>query len=182
MIDIILFMFLLAGIAIGLKRGFILQVFHIVGSIIAVIAAISMRERVAPMLHWIPMPPIENTPIFQYIPDHFEAFYYGTIAFILLFFVVKTAMSILASFLNVLASIPIIKEINKIGGGLLGFAEIYLVLFVLLYIGAFFAGTNIQVMVAESTIANYMLYDTPYLSEALRTFNPMSYVNNNFSF
>ncbi|OZI11769.1 hypothetical protein CEW92_09945 [Bacillaceae bacterium SAS-127] len=181
MIDIILFIFLLAGIAIGLKRGFILQVFHMAGSIIAVIVAITMRKQVAPMLQWIPMPPIEDTPIFQYVTGDFEAFYYGTIAFILLFFLVKVALSIVASFVNMLAKIPLIKEINKIGGGLLGFAEVYLVLFVLLYVGALFAGNDIQQMVAQSTIATYILHDTPYLSEALRTFDPMSYVNN-FSF
>ncbi|WP_338750538.1 CvpA family protein [Bacillus sp. FJAT-52991] len=181
MIDIILFIFLLAGIAIGLKRGFILQIFHMVSSIVAAIVAILMREQVAPKLQWIPMPPIEDTPVFQYIPTHFESFYYGTIAFILVFFVVKVALSLFASFINIIAQIPIIKEVNKIGGGLLGFAEVYLVLFVLLYIGALFAGNGVQDMIAQSTISNYILYDTPYLSEALRTFDLMGYVNN-FSF
>ncbi|KAB7706002.1 hypothetical protein F9802_13130 [Bacillus aerolatus] len=181
MIDIILLLFLFSGIVVGLKRGFILQFFHMASSIIAIIAAFALREQVAPLLKWIPMPPIDGNPALGILSAGFESFYYGAIAFILIFMLVKIALSVLASFINVVAHIPIIREVNKIGGGILGFVEIYVVLFVLLYLGMLLPQAGIQSMIADSAVADYMIRNTPYLSDALKNLNPLDQLNR-FSF
>lgn len=181
MIDIILLILLLSGIFIGLKRGFILQFFHIAGSIAAVIAALLLRERVAPLLkRWIPMPPVDEHSSFGFAAAGFESFYYGAIAFVLIFILVKVALSILGSFMNAIAQVPIVREANKVGGGVLGFVEVYLVLFVLVYLGMLLPA-GFSSLVAGSAIADYMIHHTPYLSDALKNFDPMSQLNR-FSF
>ncbi|MEK4028594.1 CvpA family protein [Pseudobacillus sp. FSL P4-0506] len=181
MIDIILIVLLLAGIVIGLKRGFILQFFHIAGSIIAIIAALALREQVAPVLKaWIPMPPVDQSPSFSLVASGFESFYYGAIAFILVFILVKIVLSMLGSFLDAIAHIPILREVNKVGGGVLGFVEIYLVLFVIVYLGMLLP-TEVSSMIANSSIAGYMIHHTPYLSDALKNFESLAQLNR-FSF
>ncbi|KMY54974.1 hypothetical protein AC623_14390 [Bacillus sp. FJAT-27231] len=181
MIDIVLLILLVAGIVIGLKRGFVLQFFHIAGSIIAIIAALALREQVAPLLkNWIPMPPVDQNPAFSLVAAGFESFYYGAIAFVLIFILVKIVLSILGSFVNALANIPILREVNKVGGGVLGFVEVYLVLFVLVYLGMLLP-SGISSMINDSFIADYMIHHTPYLSDALKNFNPLAQLNR-FSF
>ena len=181
MIDILLLVLLFAGIIIGLKRGFILQFFHIASSIIAIIAALALRDQVAPLLKtWIPMPPVDQNPTFSLVAVSFESFYYGAIAFILIFILVKIVLSILGSFINAIANVPILRELNKVGGGVLGFVEVYLVLFVLVYL-AMLLPSEISSMIADSFIADYMIHHTPYLSDALKNFNPLAQLNR-FSF
>ncbi|UAT29757.1 CvpA family protein [Bacillus badius] len=181
MIDIILLVLLCAGIIIGLKRGFILQFFHIAGSIIAIIAALVLREQVAPLLKgWIPMPPLNENISFSLVADSFEAFYYGAIAFIIIFILVKIVLSVLGSFINTIAHIPVLREVNKVGGGIFGFVEIYLVLFVLVYLGMLLP-SGISSLIADSLIADYMIHHTPYLSDALKNFDPLTQLNR-FSF
>ncbi|WP_100331786.1 CvpA family protein [Bacillus xiapuensis] len=182
MLTIILLLLLLAGIIIGLKRGFILQFFHMASSVIALIAAFALRKQVAPLLEqWIPMPPMESIQSFHMGAAGFESFYYSAIAFILLFIIVKIALSIIASFVNIIAHIPIIREVNKIFGGVLGFAEIYLVLFVLLYLAALLPQSSVQEWIGQSFVADYIIHRTPYLSDALRNIEPLSRMKN-FSF
>ncbi|MBM7648877.1 putative membrane protein required for colicin V production [Bacillus ectoiniformans] len=178
MLTIILLLFLVAGITMGLRRGFILQFFHMASSIIAIILAIMLRGQIVPILkNWIPLPPVEGQAMSLLANGPgFAAFYYGTIAFILIFIVVKIALSVLASFMNMISHIPIIREVNKIGGGVLGFLEIYLVLFVLLYIGMLIPESSIQEMIHESQAADYMINRTPFLSEALKDLEPLNYL------
>ncbi|KKB34817.1 CvpA family protein [Bacillus thermotolerans] len=181
MVDIVLLFFLFMGIVVGLRRGFVLQFFHIGGSLIAIIAALALRGQVAPLLEqWIPAPPIDEQSRLIFLSSGFESFYYGALAFILIFIIVKVALSILASFLNGLAGIPILREVNKIGGGLLGFVEVYLVLFVLLYLVALLPN-GISTAIADSFVADYMIHRTPYLSETLKNFNLLDQLDR-FSF
>lgn len=57
------------------------------------------------------------------------------IAFLILFFLTIILLRIAASFLDAVASIPVLKQINQVLGAVLGFAEIYLFVFVVLFIG-----------------------------------------------
>ncbi|MFK2824576.1 CvpA family protein [Bacillus sp. B190/17] len=182
MIDIIILLFIFFGIVIGLKRGFILQFFHIAGSILAILAALTLREQVAPLLkNWIPMPPVDQNLAFRFVTTSFESFYYGAIAFILIFLLVKIALSMLGSLVNKVAQIPIIREVNKIGGGIFGFLETYLLLFVLIYLAALLPQNGLSTMIDNSAVAAYMIHHTPYLSDALQNFHSLDQLNR-FSF
>ena len=92
MLDIILLVILLMGIAIGLRRGFILQLIHITGFIVAFIVAYLYYDELAPKLElWVPFPVIGESSSFDMLFETIglDNAYYNAIAFIILFFGAK---------------------------------------------------------------------------------------------
>ena len=65
-----------------------------------------------------------------------EDAYYRAIAFVVIFFAVKIILQIIGSMLDFIAQIPVLKQLNVWAGGLLGFLEVYLIIFIVLFIGA----------------------------------------------
>lgn len=170
MLDFILFIMLLFGFFMGLKRGFILQLLHLTGYIIAFIVAVKYYDVLGPKLSlWIPYPELSEESAWavflQSLP--LETAFYNAIAFAIIFFAVKIALQIIASMLDFVASIPIIKSVNKILGSVLGFLEVYLLLFILLYILALTPVETIQNWISNSSIAVFIIEKTPYFSEKL---------------
>ncbi|MDQ0215451.1 putative membrane protein required for colicin V production [Oikeobacillus pervagus] len=171
MMDLILFFLLIGGIIIGLKRGLILQLIHMGSAILSLIIAYMTYDLLAPKLvSIIPLPPINGNTAFSLFSKvvPFEHFYYGAIAFIIIFFVSKIALHIIGSILNTVASIPIIKQMNSLGGGVLGFLEVYILLFVLLYLGALIPNEGIHSLIDQSFLSGIIINHTPFLSEGLQ--------------
>ncbi|MFD1039574.1 CvpA family protein [Virgibacillus byunsanensis] len=172
MIDFILIVLLIFGFLIGLKRGFILQAFHLIGFIVSfTVAAIYYDELAAKLSLWIPYPelpsdsswaiPLQSLPI--------ENAFYNAIAFAIIFFVMKIILQIIASMLDFVASLPILKSINGILGAVLGFVEIYLIIFIVLYILALTPLGDVQTWISDSSVAQFMIENTPFLSEKLKS-------------
>ena len=132
MLSLILIFILLIGLIVGLKRGFILQVIHLVSWFIAFfVAAMYYKDLALRLTLWIPYPTLGENPILQILLDAVnaeQAFYYG-ISFIIIFFGVKIILQIIGSMLDFLSHIPIIRQLNLLAGGLLGFLETYLIVF-----------------------------------------------------
>lgn len=97
-----------------------------------------------------------------------EAAFYNAIAFGLLFFATKIVLQIIATMLDFVADLPILSIFNSWLGAILGFIEVYLVIFVVLYIIALAPVTEIQAWIDQSSLATYMIEDTPVLSEKLK--------------
>ncbi|HZG70642.1 MAG TPA: CvpA family protein [Chondromyces sp.] len=176
MIDIILLIFLLFGVLVGLKRGFILQLVHMTSAIVAIIAALLLRDQVIPILkQWIPIPSFNGNQAVAVAAQSssFEQLYYGAIAFILVFIIVKMALHFVGSMLNIIASLPIIKQFNIVGGGILGFLEIYIILFILIYIATLIPQADIQSAIESSSVARIMVDHTPFISEELQQLQSM---------
>ncbi|PAV30436.1 hypothetical protein CIL05_08160 [Virgibacillus profundi] len=171
MVDFILILILVFGFLVGLKRGFILQLFHLAGFIIAFIVAAVYYDDLGPRLSlWIPYPEISDESAWA---DFLEALplengFYNAIAFAVIFFAVKIILQIIASMLDFVASLPLLKSVNKILGAILGFVEVYLLTFIILYILALTPITGIQAWINDSSIALFMIEDTPYLSEKIK--------------
>ncbi|WP_249870928.1 CvpA family protein [Oceanobacillus saliphilus] len=168
MLDLILIVILIFGILMGLKRGFILQLLHLTGFIIAFIVAVMYYDELGTRLAlWIPYPELSNESAWagflQSLP--LETAFYNAIAFALIFFAVKIILQIIASMLDFVASIPIISSVNKLLGAVLGFLEVYLISFILLYILALTPIEGIQNAINNSAIALFVIEQTPYLSE-----------------
>jgi uncharacterized membrane protein required for colicin V production len=58
--------------------------------------------------------------------------------------------------------------VNKILGSVLGFIEVYLILFIILYILALTPLESIQTWINNSGVALFMLENTPYFSEKVQ--------------
>ncbi|MDQ0161124.1 CvpA family protein [Bacillus alveayuensis] len=170
MLDLILLFFLLGGILIGVKRGFILQIIYFAGFIIAYIVAVMYYDDLAQNLKlWIPYPQVgEESPVFALVNgEHLENSYYRAVSFFLLFVGTKIALHIIGSMLDFVAMLPILKQINRILGAIFGFVETYLLLFLALFIAALLPIESIQHLLSNSILANLIVNHTPYFSDKI---------------
>lgn len=170
MFNMVLIIILLFGIFVGLKRGFILQLLHLIGFIVAFIVAGMYYDELGHRLEmWIPYPELSDesawAAFLQSLP--LENAFYNAIAFAVIFFATKILLQIIASMLDFVASIPIVNSVNKLLGAVLGFLEVYLILFILLYILALTPIVQIQDWINSSPVALYILEQTPYFSEKI---------------
>ncbi|MBS4216914.1 CvpA family protein [Bacillus sp. FJAT-49711] len=171
MLDLILVVILVFGFLIGLRRGFILQLIHMIGFIVSLIIAYKYYEDLAPLLKlWIPYPNLGGNDTIKMLLDgvSFDTAFYRVIAFAIIFFAVRIVLGIIGSALDIVASLPIIKAINIWAGGILGLIEMYLLIFILLYIAALVPIAMIQTALMDSTIADAILKNTPYFSEEVQ--------------
>ncbi|MBS4199916.1 CvpA family protein [Bacillus sp. FJAT-49732] len=171
MLDLILVGILIFGFLIGLRRGFILQLIHMVGFIISLIIAYKYYEDLAPLLKlWIPYPDLSSNATFKMVLDgiSFDDAFYRVIAFAIIFFAVRIILGIIGSALDIVASLPVIKFVNIWAGGILGLIEMYLLIFILLYIAALIPMGMIQTALNDSTIAEVILKNTPYFSAEVK--------------
>lgn len=172
MISLLLIVLLLFGFLRGLKRGFILQTFHLVGFIIAFIAARMYYKGLADKLDvWIPYPELSSDTSWALFVNNpsVETAFYNAIAFAIIFFAVKIILQIIASMLDFVSRIPVLKQLNKLLGSILGFVEVYLVIFILLYIVALTPIDAIQERLANSSVATFMVESTPFLSKTIES-------------
>ncbi|GAA0429182.1 CvpA family protein [Lentibacillus halophilus] len=172
MVDFILIALLVFGFFMGLKRGFILQAFHLIGFIAAFILAALYYDKLAPKLTlFIPYPDLENggewADFLQSVP--LEGTFYNAIAFAVIFFATKMLLQIVASMLDFVAELPILHAVNRWLGAVLGFAEIYLLIFIVLYILALAPVQQIQTWINDSSVALIILENTPILSEQIKS-------------
>ncbi|MBU5212506.1 CvpA family protein [Heyndrickxia oleronia] len=170
MINLVILLILVIGFFVGLKRGFILQLIHITGFIIAFIIAYMYFKDLAPHLKlWIPYPALDdNNSIVMLLKGmNLETAYYRAIAFAIIFFAVKIILHIIGSALDFVARLPIIKPLNIWAGGILGFVEVYLIIFILLYIAALLPIDSIQTSLDQSFIAKGIIKNTPFLSKQI---------------
>lgn len=155
----------------GLRRGFILQTVHLFGFIIAFFIAAFNYKKLAPHLSlWIPYPELSGESTWalflQALP--LETGFYNGIAFVLIFFVSKIILQIFAAMIDFIAELPILHSMNRILGALLGFVEVYLIVFVLLYILAFVPIEAVQIQIEHSSLAKGIVEHTPYLSSRIK--------------
>ncbi|MGP7816749.1 CvpA family protein [Niallia sp. 01092] len=172
MLDFIVIVLLLFGLLRGLKRGFILQIVHLTGFIAAFIVAnkyyIPLSEK---LTLWVPYPNVgENSFITTLFSNaNVEDVFYRAIAFVLIFFAVKIVWQIIGSMIDFVASLPVLKQLNTWAGAILGFIEVYLVIFILLYIAALMPIEFIENNLNKSIIAAGIIENTPYFSEKIKT-------------
>jgi uncharacterized membrane protein required for colicin V production len=171
MLDLVILAFLVIGLLVGLRRGFILQTIHITGFIVAFIVAYLYYDKLAPKLHlWIPFPSMGDTSSFQMLFDSvgLDTAYYNAIAFAIVFFLTKIVWHMFGSMLDFIAQLPILKQLNHWGGGILGFMEVYLLMFIILYIAALLPMDAVQGSLNSSFLAETIVKDTPFLSEQVK--------------
>lgn len=171
MLDLAIIALLLIGLLVGLKRGFILQVIHLTGFIVAFIVAYVYYDELAPKLHlWIPFPSMGDASSVQMLFSSvgLDTAYYNAISFAIIFFITKIVWQMIGSMLDFIAHLPILKQLNYWGGGILGFTEVYLLMFIILYIGALLPMDAVQGAFTHSILAETIVKDTPFLSEQVR--------------
>ncbi|BDG46223.1 MULTISPECIES: CvpA family protein [Parageobacillus] len=171
MVDLLLLFILFMGFMIGLKRGFILQFIHMAGFVVAFVVAYYHYEKLVPTLRlWIPYPTFgdSETAKLLFESTHLDDAYYRAIAFVILFFAAKIVLQIIGSMLDFVAQLPILRSINRWAGGALGFVEVYLIVFLILYVGALVPIESVQTKIQHSFMAMAIVKHTPFLSDMLK--------------
>ncbi|MET3697327.1 uncharacterized membrane protein required for colicin V production [Bacillus oleivorans] len=171
MLDLIILLLLVVGLIVGLKRGFILQAIHMVGFILSFILAYVYYDDLAPKLKlWIPYPTLGDSESFTMLFEsmNLDAAYYNAISFAIIFFISKILLQIIGSMLDFVAHLPVMKQLNVWAGGALGFLEVYLMVFIVLYIGALLPVEFIQGPLGSSFMAKTIVTNTPIFSSQIQ--------------
>src|SRR5699024_2757658 len=136
-----------------------------------VIAALYYDQLSSSLSLWIPYPELSHDSSWAVFLNSLplEAAFYNAISFAIIFFAVKVILQVMASMLDFVASLPFLNSINRILGGVLGFLEVYLIIFIILYILALTPIGSIQSWIGDSPVALLIIEHTPYLSDKLQT-------------
>ena len=172
MITLLLILVLLFGFLMGLKRGFILQVLHLIGFIVSfIVASLYFRKLAEQLSLWIPYPELGDDKVWAVFLNSMplENAFYNAIAFAIIFFVTKMVLQIIATMLDFVARLPVIRSVNKGLGAVLGFLEVYLITFIILYIVALLPVEKVQLKLQSSRLATFMIEHTPFLSNAVES-------------
>lgn len=171
MLSLLLFILLISSFFIGFRRGFILQVIHLTGFVVAFIVAFLYSKELATHFRlWIPYPNFQTDhPATMLIEAfHFEHVYYTGIAFAILFFATKIIWQIIGSMFDFLAHLPILNIINGWLGGILCFIETLLIMVVALHVAALLPLEIVQETLKDSTLAKLILDYTPIVSNQIK--------------
>ncbi|GAE26145.1 possible colicin V production protein [Halalkalibacter wakoensis JCM 9140] len=171
MLSFLILFILFCSFFIGRRRGFILQLIHLVSFVVAIVVAYTYFSEFATYIRlWIPYPQFSSDSTVGMIINTFDAesVYYSGIAFAILFFGTKIVLHLLGSMLDFLAHLPILKSINRFLGGILCFVEAYLILFILLIVLALLPIDMVQDVMQRSIVVQVMLNHTPFLSDWIK--------------
>src|SRR5690625_80661 len=172
MLTIIIMVLILFGFLRGLKRGFILQVSHLIGFVIAFIVARMYYSKLSGLLQlWFSYPDLTSdvtwATILQSLP--LATGLYNAVSFVIIFFLSTVILQIIASMVDFMVELPILTSLNKLLGSGLDFIELYLVLFIILLILALSPIPVIQDLINHSSLAQFMIESTLFLSEKIKT-------------
>lgn len=172
MLTLIIVILLLIGFYTGVRRGLVLQLAHIIGYIVSFFFAKEYYLTVAEYLEMlIPYPqpgPGEKMLFYNEIQIlNLDMAFYNAIAFLLLLATGWLITRILGSMLNSLTFVPLVREVNALGGGIGGFVMQYAGIFFLLTFLSLIPLDFLQGLLAESGLAQWIITNTPYLSRAI---------------
>ncbi|WP_227936651.1 CvpA family protein [Alkalihalobacillus deserti] len=171
MLSFLILFILFCSFFIGRRRGFILQIIHLISFIVALVVAYTYFGELASYIRlWVPYPQFSSDSTVGMIINSFnaESVYYSGIAFALLFFGTKIILHLFGSMLDFLAHLPILRSVNQLLGGIFCFIETYLILFVLFFVTALLPIVIVQEIMQGSIVVQLMLNHTPFLSEWLK--------------
>ncbi|UTT42127.1 CvpA family protein [Exiguobacterium aurantiacum] len=159
------------GIINGFRRGAILQLGHWVALIISFLVANAYYRDLAEAFKlWIPYPSQLDGSLPEGVIDlnaltGLEMTFYNVFWFVVLFVITKLVLHLILSMLDFLTDLPILRQLKGIIGAVLGFFEAYVITFFILWVIAFVPMASVQSAVDNSSLATYIIQDTPYLSE-----------------
>ena len=173
MLSILILVILLFSFFIGRRRGFILQLIHLIGFIASLYVAYKYYGALADNIQFrliIPYPELDGDGIGGMLFQAFNAedVYYSAIAFALLFFATRIILHIVGTMLDFVAHLPILRTVNNLLGGILCVVETYLILFVILFVAAVLQIQTIQDLMQGSLVAQFMMNHTPFLSDWIK--------------
>ncbi|MBS4762304.1 CvpA family protein [Carnobacteriaceae bacterium zg-ZUI252] len=170
MSNLMIIAILLLGSFSGARRGLIVQLVHTAGLIVSFILASFNFKAVANVLETLIPYPTGTTAsdlnLYNVMKAvQFDQTFYNAVAFVLILLIGWIATRVVAAMLNNLTKIPILKQLNGIGGGVLGFLCNWIGLFFILSLLSTLPIAPIQNMFSGNSLATFIVKQTPVLSQ-----------------
>lgn len=105
----------------------------------------------------------------EYITHALAGFLLNVISLVLVFIIVLILVNIVGSILNLFAKLPVIRTLNKFGGGLMGAAMATIIIWCLVLV-LVFLNPNFVTEIQSTVIAKYFLTNNLLLSMVLNGF------------
>ncbi|MDF2960105.1 MAG: colicin production protein [Paenibacillus sp.] len=159
-----------AGTLLGYYRGLVSQLVSVAGLFIAYVAAFAFYRDTAPWIAGVlSLPAYETYQKYEFLVKglNLDAYMYNAIAFALLFFGVKLALSIVGRVLNWIALTPGIKTVNKWSGALLGLLEAVLLVVIAVKVMTVVPNDTAQRLLKGSVTTPYILQALPTVTDKL---------------
>ena len=171
MLDLLIIFLLLGGLITGFRRGFIVQIIHMVGFFAALIVAYLYYKPLAEkFVLWIPYPGVTSGSQLALSVEQLDLdqTFYRLLAFVLIFLIVKFGLQLVASMFDFLKYLPVLGFVARILGAVFGMIEFYISIFLVLYLLAMLPIDFIQNALSRSLLAKSMFEHTPLLSEMVK--------------
>ena len=172
MLTLIILIILFIGVYAGQRRGLILQVVHTAGYIVSFFVAKNYYLLLAEHLEMLipySQPGIGDEMVYYDTLEilNLDLAFYNALSFLIIIAAGWLVTRILGYMLNSLAYLPVLKQVNNLGGAILGLLMQYFGVFLLLSFFTFIPFDFIQNQLAESGLANWIIQNTPYLSSTV---------------
>lgn len=170
-LDWILISFIILFTLYGFYQGFVRMLLSIAGTIAAFAAAFLFYDKLARWLgDWFPITNVESISDYEFFIRtlHLDSIVYHAIAFAILFFGTKIAVSIASYLLHWVTKLPVLSGFNRWLGGILGLIEAGLICLIVIYVMSMLPNDTIQSMVHESAVAEWGKNDLPFLWDYFR--------------
>ncbi len=170
-LDYIMLALAAAGLILGYYRGFIAQIISFAGFFIAFFIAYKFYDRLSPILHsTISLPTFETYQKYEFLVKglHLDVYIMNALSFAILFFGVKLALTVVGRALNLIAKAPGLHFLNRWSGALLGLLEAVLIVLIAVNVMTILPADSIQKLMADSSIAPYLINDLPSLAGKLQ--------------
>lgn len=174
LLTLIIIILLLISLYSGFRRGLVLQLVLTIGYAISFFFALQYYQQVSGLVEMMvpyPSPVSANENPFVLYGQEFifsldQGFYNG-VAFIGILILGWIITRFIGGILNFLTEIPVVKQLNQIGGAIVGFIVQYVGIFLILFLLSMVPMQIIQNQFESSLLARSIVAKTPKLSTDL---------------
>ncbi|TCS96687.1 CvpA family protein [Hazenella coriacea] len=164
LLDIVFILLLAGSIFRGVQRGLVMQAASLFGLLIGIWVAFQFTNDLAVVFsEWWSLPDSTKEGWLALLPV--EKAVYSIVAFLVLLFGTKFAITIVSNLLNQVASLPVLSLLNRTGGALLAVISFVLFSVVIINVLHIMPWETGQQAVRDSSIAQGLLAITPNLKE-----------------
>lgn len=146
--------------ATGYRRGFITQLLSVAGLLASLVIAYLFHDDLAPYLAvLLPLDSLAQNTEYEFLFSHFKVdqIIYNVLAFAILFFVIRLALTIVRHFLNFVVKAPGLNALNRWAGVALALLEALLLVTLAIYILMVIPSDSLQRALNESFFVPYLL-------------------------
>lgn len=159
------------GLIIGYIRGLVAQLISLAGFFIAYVIAFQFYRELAPVIQkTIALPSYETYQKYDFIVKglNLETYVMNALAFAILFFGTKLALTVLGRLLHLITKVPGVNFLNRWSGALLGTAEAVLISIIAVNVMTILPYEAVQRLLAGSIAAPNLINDLPSLAGKLQ--------------